>query len=104
MDLLGTLRPDLDMRISGMVTYVGHSSMEVTVSVESTGDPAEDINQWVPIIKSRFTMVARSRNPTADRIKLGSLIADSTEEQRLIASGEGIPLQVYIHIFTELLY
>jgi acyl-coenzyme A thioesterase 9 len=30
MDLLNMLRPDLDMRASGHVTYVGRSSMEGT--------------------------------------------------------------------------
>lgn len=66
IDLLNPLRPDLDMKIYGHVTYVGSSSMEVTIRVESKGNPnkssqidsTSDISEaWTPILICKFTMV-----------------------------------------------
>lgn len=40
IDLLNNLRTDLDLKLSGHVTYVGSSSMEVTLRVECDGYPS----------------------------------------------------------------
>ena len=65
MDLLNPIRADLDLKLHGHISYVGTSSMEITVRIESHGDPRskEPIDKhtgdksWYPILLGKLTMV-----------------------------------------------
>lgn len=100
MDLLNPLRPDLDLKLYGHVTYVGRSSMEVTIRVESLGDPksldpiddsGEQIHltqspKWTPICLCKFTLVARDPSTHASA-QVPTLNLTTAAEKRLFALG-----------------
>ena len=54
--LLKTLRADRNVRMRGHVTWVGRSSMEVTIAVEAEG---EGEGAWDKLMYATFVMVAR---------------------------------------------
>jgi len=56
INLLRTLVPDRDIKMEGIVTYVGSSSMEVMIKVRSKDNQTQ---QWEPVLVAYFTMVAR---------------------------------------------
>ncbi|KAF2071237.1 hypothetical protein CYY_007439 [Polysphondylium violaceum] len=56
ISLLRTLVPDRDIKMEGVVTYVGSSSMEVMIKVRSKDNQTQ---QWDPVLVAYFTMVAR---------------------------------------------
>eukprot|EP00002_Diphylleia_rotans_P011323 TRINITY_DN2238_c0_g1_i2.p1 TRINITY_DN2238_c0_g1~~TRINITY_DN2238_c0_g1_i2.p1 ORF type:complete len:299 (-),score=44.80 TRINITY_DN2238_c0_g1_i2:1011-1907(-) len=63
IDLLNKLHPNRDLRFRGCVTWVGRSSMNVSIKVSSckTGISSDSTKprDWSPIISANFTMVAR---------------------------------------------
>ncbi|KAL6075985.1 Thioesterase/thiol ester dehydrase-isomerase [Balamuthia mandrillaris] len=77
IDLLDKLLPDRDMRMKGCVTYVGSSSMEVRVDVESK-DP--DTGRFYPLILATFTMVATFEGRPAPVNRLNP----QTEQEKLL--------------------
>ncbi|KNE61261.1 hypothetical protein AMAG_07004 [Allomyces macrogynus ATCC 38327] len=87
VDRIDLLRPaslDRDMQVSGMVTYVGSSSMEITVNVEAL-DPDSQATAD-PILKAKFTMVAR--DPLTNKaVQVNPLVLDTDEERRLYSMG-----------------
>lgn len=90
IDLLNTLDIDRDMKLSGHVTYVGSSSMEITVRVESSlkeGEQREDNdNGWIPIMLARFTFVAR--DPTTGKAaKVNTLALTNHLEHQIYEAG-----------------
>ena len=110
MDLLNPLRPDLDLKLHGHVTHVGNSSMEVTLRVESVGDPksTDPIDEsgqaldrpaeWTPICICKFTMVAKDP-ATHKSVRVNPLLLETDVEKQLFAMGEGI--NEHIHMSTK---
>lgn len=97
IDLLRPLQSIMEnVRLGGSVTYVGHSSMEVTVSVESTKDPIEDDNtgknspqsaRWELAALAKFIMVARTPDGSHP-VKVPRLILETPSEKETYAYGE----------------
>jgi len=56
--LLKPISVSRDLRIAGHVSWVGKSSMEVSLSVESNSAP----NQWDSVLITNFVMVARHKD------------------------------------------
>jgi len=59
--LLAPLCADHDLRLRGHVSWVGTSSMEVSILADSRPPPKPGVppEAWTPIIAAAFTMVAR---------------------------------------------
>ncbi|KAG8907143.1 hypothetical protein FRB99_005251 [Tulasnella sp. 403] len=86
LDMLHLLTPFNvnDLRLSGHVIYVGRSSMEVAVrmeSVDSAGNPIQTM------MLGRFSMVCRDAETRKSR-PVGPLIIETPEEEALHAMGE----------------
>lgn len=63
MQIINGYTLERDLRLSGHVTYVGRSSLQIVIRVESDGhpDPAavgQTPDGWTPILMSKFTFVA----------------------------------------------
>ncbi|KAI8801508.1 HotDog domain-containing protein [Cladochytrium replicatum] len=96
IDLLSPIPPDVDVRLSGYVSYVGSSSMEVSLSMETVPGgivPTEDgftmINpeeKGVPILAAKFTMVARDPY-TNKATKVNPLRLETDEERKIFRLG-----------------
>ena len=100
MDLLNPLRPDLDIKMYGNVTYVGKSSMEVTVRVACLGNPrsqdeidtsgqplSESEHNWTPLLLCRFTLVAKDPQ-TGAPVTVPALKPTNNTEKQSIQLGE----------------
>eukprot|EP00158_Paraphelidium_tribonemae_P005687 Partr_v1_DN27464_c1_g1_i1_m71554 putative Acyl-CoA thioesterase len=101
IDLLNSLRPDLDLKLCGNVTYTGRSSMEITIKVESLGDPRSSLPidtsglpaadeadlDWTPICLCKFTMVARDFTSNHAAV-INQLVTANDMERELVAMGE----------------
>ncbi|TPX58243.1 hypothetical protein PhCBS80983_g03271 [Powellomyces hirtus] len=102
IDLLQPIPTDQDIRMSGHVTWVGNSSMEVSCWVETVPnhDPqssssatfglgtaaAERRVPGEPILAAKFSMVAR--DPVTNKAaKINTLSLSTEEERRLFRSG-----------------
>lgn len=90
LDLLNALEIDRDMRLAGHVTYVGKSSMEITIRVESALRQDEEHpdahDGMIPILLSRFTMVAR--DPThGNAVQVNTLALSSHLEHAIFEQG-----------------
>lgn len=90
IDLLNPLEIDRDMKLSGSVTYVGTSSMQITIRVESSvkdGEVRDDNdNGWIPILLARFSFVAR--NPTSGKAaRVNTLALTTALEHQIFESG-----------------
>ena len=67
IDMLQRIPPDQDIKMSGFVTYVGTSSLEVSITVDALPRGAPPIDstevpvdiECNPILAAKFTMVAR---------------------------------------------
>ncbi|KAK0213534.1 Thioesterase/thiol ester dehydrase-isomerase [Armillaria fumosa] len=83
LDMLATLDPTRDLRLSGQVIYTGKSSMEVAVKMESIGGgkPEETV------LLGRFSMVCRDANTHRAR-KVNPLVISTPEEKALHSMGE----------------
>lgn len=90
IDLLNPLEIDRDMKLSGNVTYVGSSSMEITVRVESSlkdGEERVDSDQgYIPILLARFSFVARDPN-TGKAARVNTLALTSALEHSIFEAG-----------------
>ncbi|CCG82424.1 putative Acyl-CoA thioester hydrolase [Taphrina deformans PYCC 5710] len=105
IDLLNSLEIDRDMRLSGHVTYVGSSSMEITVRVESSikeGEVRDDEDGgMIPIMLARFTFVAR--DPTTDKAARVNTLALTTHlEHEIFEAGRRAKEQASIARRTDL--
>ncbi|CAO3693183.1 unnamed protein product [Rhizopus stolonifer] len=84
-------------KLSGHVTYVGSSSMEVFIKAETCGDELPEPNDESPntlcvlgkntVLATRFTMVAID-SVTQKPVKVNSLRLTSTKEKRLFEIAE----------------
>jgi len=85
LDLIEPLRADRDYKLSGMVIYVGRSSMEVLVTVEEVAE----VPGGVPKIclTGRFTMAARNAITTKSQA-IPPLRLSSKAEEDLFAFGQ----------------
>ncbi|KAI0751650.1 Thioesterase/thiol ester dehydrase-isomerase [Daedaleopsis nitida] len=83
LDMLASLYPVQDMRLSGQVIHTGKSSMEIAVRME---DFAEDGSEKTIMI-GRFCMVARDAR-THRSTPVNPLILDTPEDFRLFDLGE----------------
>lgn len=99
IDLLEEFNNIVNLRLRGMVTYVGHSSMEITMSVESSnakliessnekksntqGDPTT----WKLGALAKFVFVARSKDGK-QAIKIPRLNIESEGERELFRLGQ----------------
>ncbi|KAL9710573.1 hypothetical protein Ac2012v2_006111 [Leucoagaricus gongylophorus] len=85
LDMLASLNPSRDLRLSGQVIYVGNSSMEVVVKMEAIGN---DLPEETVLI-GRFSMVCRDAN--THRAKAVNPLTISTPEERALYSlGEDV--------------
>lgn len=79
-------RPPLehDLRYSGGVEWVGSSSMSVGIRVDYDASGPNGPCKWIPVLESRFTMVARDRfNQTAAAVNpLEPATAEEREKHR----------------------
>ncbi|KAG0210209.1 hypothetical protein BGX28_009514 [Mortierella sp. GBA30] len=75
-----------DLRLSGHVTYVGFSSMEVFMKMEEiTADKSDD--QGATILVARFTMVARDAL-TGRAAQVNPMLLQNDTEKKLFQQGE----------------
>jgi len=82
INLLDKLLPDRDMKMTGFVTYVGRTSMEVRVEVQSR-DPTT--MEFSPLVIATFTMVAMFDGKPA---AVNRLIPQTECEKQLFELGE----------------
>lgn len=85
LDLVQPLRADRDYKLSGMVIYVGTSSMEVLVTVEEVAENQGGVSTIC--LTGRFTMAARNAI-TGKSQKIPSLDLSSKEEEELFSFGQ----------------
>ncbi|KAF2895765.1 hypothetical protein ILUMI_10411 [Ignelater luminosus] len=75
-------KPNEDIRLSGHVSWVGHSSIEVVVWLEQKSH-----GTWRRLTRALFLMAAR--DPTAEKsAPVNPLIATTDEEKQILAGGE----------------
>ncbi|KAJ3217906.1 Acyl-coenzyme A thioesterase 9, mitochondrial [Dinochytrium kinnereticum] len=103
IDMINRIPVDKDICLSGCVTYVGTSSMEISLKMETLPDgispaelftksAAERVSMFAtspgvkPILAAKFTMVARD-NETNKAAKVNQLKLESEEERRLFRLG-----------------
>ncbi len=102
IDVQMRLDEPVNLKMKGMVTWVGTSSMEVTIRVESTEEnvdgesgvfidqadllqPATDADKWKLAAIAKFIMVAKdSQGP----FKVPRLIVESAQEKEIVRFGE----------------
>ncbi|KAJ3143985.1 Acyl-coenzyme A thioesterase 9, mitochondrial [Irineochytrium annulatum] len=89
IDLINRIPVEEDIRMEGRVTYVGTSSMEVSLKMETV--PREDAEDEVhkvpiPILAAKFMMVARDHE-TGKAARVNGLALGSDEERRLFKMG-----------------
>jgi acyl-coenzyme A thioesterase 9 len=76
IDLLGRIVCDEDYKISGNVTYVGKSSMEISMQLEILNDLKDN----KPILLAKFVMVAR--DPITGKASMINPLKLETDEDR----------------------
>ncbi|KYQ88581.1 hypothetical protein DLAC_11315 [Tieghemostelium lacteum] len=82
--LLKPLLPNRDIKMQGMTTYVGKSSMEVMIKVRSKNPENE---QWENVLVAYFTMVAR--DPILHKATpVNLLVPQNEKEVKLFKDGE----------------
>lgn len=79
IDLTAPLRGDCDIRIRGQVNYVGRSSMEVGLRLDSRVD-----GKYMLVARAYFIMVARSGDSAAE---VNPLKPETDEEKRRYEAG-----------------
>lgn len=76
-------QPDADIRLSGHVSWVGKSTMEVVVWLEQFQH-----GEWQKITRAIFLMAARNSTNTRSAI-VNSLTATNDEEKKILDGGIG---------------
>ncbi|KAN0042282.1 hypothetical protein ACTFIV_004842 [Dictyostelium citrinum] len=82
ISLLQPLMPDRDIKMEGVVTYVGKSSMEVMIKLSSKNN---ETLQHEPVLVAYFTMVARENGKASP---VNHLRTTSDYERKLFENGE----------------
>ncbi|EGC37289.1 hypothetical protein DICPUDRAFT_30493 [Dictyostelium purpureum] len=80
--LLQPLIPDRDIKMEGVVTYVGKSSMEIMIKLRSKNNTTQN---WEPVLVAYFTMVARDKGKSSP---VNHLKVVTPFEKRLFQDGE----------------
>ena len=80
IDLLEKLRIDADLRLRAQVNWVGNSSMEIGIRIES-----KVMGVYQLVARAYFIMVARKHGKA---IQVNRLLVESEEEKRRFAKGE----------------
>ncbi|KAG6374028.1 HotDog domain-containing protein [Boletus reticuloceps] len=83
LDMLASLYPVRDIRLSGQVVYTGKSSMEVAVKMEALDLDGEEET----LMLGRFSMVCRDARTHKAR-PVNPLVVQTTEEQALHSMGK----------------
>ncbi|KAN0080039.1 HotDog domain containing protein [Tylopilus felleus] len=83
LDMLASLYPVRDIRLSGQVVYTGKSSMEVAVEMEGLGSDGEEET----LMLGRFSMVCRDAH-THKAHPVNPLVIKIAEEQALYSMGK----------------
>ena len=82
IDFTGDLRPDIDIKMSGHVTFVGKSSAETSLQLEQLIE-----GHWLKFTEATFVMVARDPlNRSAAFIN--PLEVGTEEEEEILKKGE----------------
>ncbi|KAN0006427.1 hypothetical protein ACTFIU_003135 [Dictyostelium citrinum] len=82
ISLLQPLMPDRDIKMEGVVTYVGKSSMEVMIKLSSKNN---ETLQHEPVLVAYFTMVARENGKASP---VNHLRTTTDYERKLFENGE----------------
>jgi len=77
-------QPNADIRLSGHVSWVGKSSMEVSVLIDQQTAPGV----WKKLTSAVFVFVARDPLNQGSAV-INPLVADSPEEAAYIDLGKG---------------
>ncbi|PVU90998.1 hypothetical protein BB561_004605 [Smittium simulii] len=94
IDIIGSLECNVNYKASGVVSYVGFSSMEISLKLEKAlasvddSSPNEKI-KYTPVMFARFTMVARNKD-TGKAIQINPLRLESHDEKKLFKITEEI--------------
>ncbi|KAJ3331523.1 hypothetical protein HDU93_009647 [Gonapodya sp. JEL0774] len=84
LDMVGHVTPEYDVKLSGNVTWVGRSSIEISVRLDSLDDQG---NTLEPVLLTRFVMVARNAT-TGKASPVNPLLLETDEERKVFAEGE----------------
>ncbi|XP_064638232.1 acyl-coenzyme A thioesterase 9, mitochondrial-like isoform X2 [Lineus longissimus] len=76
------IRSDCDMKLTGRVTWVGKTSMEVTMHLLQETEK----DKWLQLLTAKFLMVARDQNKKAAFVN--PLKATTPEEEEILKMGE----------------
>ncbi|KAJ2160409.1 hypothetical protein GGF46_002299 [Coemansia sp. RSA 552] len=88
IDLKSRLSPDCNYRLSGTVTYVGFSSMEIYIQLQAVSESGAGVEQD-PNLVARFTMVARDKF-TGKSSQVNPLLLENESQRRLVKISEQI--------------
>lgn len=88
IDLKMALQPDKNYRLSGTLTYVGFSSMEIFIQVQSVSRNGAALDQE-PNLVARFTMVGRDKH-THKSSQVNPLLLEDEHQRRLVKMSEQI--------------
>ncbi|GAQ88735.1 Acyl-CoA thioesterase [Klebsormidium nitens] len=80
------IRMDADLAVTGKVTWVGRSSMEIQIRLDQPNASAEQPDSRPPLV-ANFTFVARDIT-TNKAAAINPLAPDTAEEKALFAEGE----------------
>ncbi|KAJ2753848.1 hypothetical protein IWQ56_006567, partial [Coemansia nantahalensis] len=88
IDLKSRISPDHNYRLSGTVTYVGFSSMEIFIQMRAVAEPGE-VADADPSLMARFTMVGRDKY-TGKSVQVNPLLLEDESQRRLTKISEQI--------------
>ncbi|KAJ1729635.1 hypothetical protein LPJ61_003427 [Coemansia biformis] len=88
IDLKSRLCSDRNYRLSGTVTYVGFSSMEIFIQIQAMAASGETANAE-PVLVARFTMVGRDKY-TGKSAQVNPLLLEDESQRRLTKISEQI--------------
>ncbi|KAJ1665033.1 hypothetical protein EV178_003599 [Coemansia sp. RSA 1646] len=88
IDLKATLSPNRNYRLTGTVTFVGFSSMEINIQLQTVPEPGEPSDPE-PNLVARFTMVGRDKY-TGKSSQVNPLLLEDENQRRLVKVSEQI--------------
>ncbi|KAJ2583429.1 hypothetical protein EV177_010172, partial [Coemansia sp. RSA 1804] len=88
IDLKATVSPNRNYRLTGTVTYVGFSSMEIYIQLQAVPEPGESSDPD-PNLVARFTMVGRDKY-TGKSSQVNPLLLEDEDQRRLAKVSEQI--------------
>ncbi|KAJ1996010.1 hypothetical protein GGI26_000593 [Coemansia sp. RSA 1358] len=88
IDLKATLSPNCNYRLTGTVTYVGFSSMEIYIQLQAVPGAGEPTDPEPNLVAS-FTMVGRDKY-TGKASQVNPLLLEDESQRRLVKAAEQI--------------